>query len=292
MNRPALRILLVAAAVALLVAAASVYSGWRPWSPPVTEARATSAETAAPSPARVAALGRLEPRHGVRRVAGPPRPVVVIEELRVEEGDRVERGDVIAVLAGSGLLRAEIDRLRAELQNATRELERRQKLSRNQVVPSSELEAFELARDVARANLERVQADLALSVVRSPITGQVLEIHAREGERVGIDGIAELGETAFMYAIAEVYETDIGRVRPGQVARVRSPALPKELRGEVERVAVKVDKNDVLSTDPVADADARVVEVEIRLAESDLAASLTNLSVEVEIETDREGALP
>lgn len=46
----------------------------------------------------VAALGRIEPRLGVRHLAGPPRPVVVIEQLRVEEGDVVHRGDVLAVL--------------------------------------------------------------------------------------------------------------------------------------------------------------------------------------------------
>ena len=84
-----------------------------------------------------------------------------------------------------------------------------------------------------------------------------------------------------MYAVAEVYETDIGRVRVGQPAVVHSPALLHELAGEVERIGLKVGKKDVLSTDPVADADARVVEVRIRLAEPERAASLTNLRVEV-----------
>jgi HlyD family secretion protein len=87
-----------------------------------------------------------------------------------------------------------------------------------------------------------------------------------------------------MYAIAEVYEADIGRVRVGQQAQVTSPALPRRLVGRVERIGLKVGKKDVLSTDPVADADARVVEVEIRLEESEPAATLTNLRVDVVIE--------
>jgi HlyD family secretion protein len=87
-----------------------------------------------------------------------------------------------------------------------------------------------------------------------------------------------------MYAVAEVYETDIGRVRSGQRAQIRSPALPHELAGTVERIGLKIGKKDVLSTDPVADADARVVEVHVRLAEPELAAALTNLRVEVVIE--------
>jgi multidrug efflux pump subunit AcrA (membrane-fusion protein) len=148
---------------------------------------------APPAPSRLealAALGRIEPRHGVIRVAGPPRPAVVIQELLVEEGDAVKRGQVIALLAGIGVQRADVARLRAELENAERELERNRKLRSDRVLSESEWQARLLARDVARANLERAGAELELSTVRSPIDGQVLEIRAREGERAG--GMATL----------------------------------------------------------------------------------------------------
>src|SRR5947208_3454539 len=49
-------------------------------------------------PGLVTALGRLEPKDGIIRVAGPSRPSVVIAKLVVEEGDRVEAGQPIAVL--------------------------------------------------------------------------------------------------------------------------------------------------------------------------------------------------
>ena len=234
--------------------------------------------------ARVGALGRIEPRHGVTHLAGPPRPAVVIESLLADEGDAVRRGQVVAVLAGIGIQRAEVDRLRAELDNAEREVERNRELERKGVLPQSSWEHVVLTRDVARANLARAEADLELSQVRSPIDGRILEVHAREGERVGADGIAEIADTSAMYAVAEVYETDIGGVRPGQHATVRSPALPRPLTGTVERVGLKVGKKDVLSTDPVADADARVVEVHVLLDEPEVAAALTNLRVEVVIE--------
>jgi len=245
----------------------------------------------APAPASVAALGRIEPRHGVIRVAGPPRPTVVIGELRVEEGDTVQRGQVLAVLAGIGVQRAEVARLSAELENARRELERKQGLFRRGATSDADLETARLHHDVARANLDRAQAELRLSEVVAPIDGQVLEIHAREGERVGAEGVAELGETGAMYAVAEVYETDIGRVRVGQKAVARSPALAGPLSGEVERIGLKIGKKDVLSTDPVADADARVVEVEIRLSDPAAAARFTNLRVEVLI-GEKAGAEP
>jgi HlyD family secretion protein len=208
----------------------------------------------------------------------------VIEKLEVEEGESIEAGQVLAVLQGIGLQRAEVTRFHAELAHATRELERKARLYRKGTLSDTEFEASQLRRDVARAELERAQAALELSTVRSPIDGQLLEIHARESERVGPEGIAELGETGAMYAVAEVYEADIGRVRVGQLAQVTSPALPRALVGRVERIGLKVGKKDVLSTDPVADADARVVEVEIRLDDPEPAAALTNLRVDVVIE--------
>ena len=274
--------------VAVLVAAAFVGWHYRSSIPGVAASTTPppAAVSSAPPPRleAVAALGRIEPRHGVIRLAGPPRPAAVIGELRVEEGDAVEKGQVIALLGGIDLQRAEVARLRAELSNAERELQRKRKLYRDGALSDSKLEGAELARDVARAGLLGAEADLELSIVRSPVDGQVLEIHAREGERVGADGVAELGQTSAMYAVAEVYETDIGRVRVGQRASVTSPALPGILVGEVERIGLKIGKKDVLSTDPVADADARVVEVEIRLARPEHAAALTNLRVDVVIE--------
>lgn len=233
---------------------------------------------------RVAALGRIEPHRGVYRVAGPPRPAVVIESLAVEEGDGVARGQVIAVLQGIGLARAELERFRAEVAHAEREVRRLEQLRRGDAASNVAFEAATLGRDVARANLSRAEAELALSSVRAPIDGQILKVHAREGERVGPEGIVEIGETASMYAVAEVYETDIGRVRIGQRARIVSPAFEAPLDGAVERIGLRIGRQDVLRTDPVADADARVVEVEIRLDDPAAAARLTNLRVDVLIE--------
>ena len=46
----------------------------------------------------VTALGRLQPRGGIIRIAGPSRPSVVIANLLVGDGDRVLAGQPIAVL--------------------------------------------------------------------------------------------------------------------------------------------------------------------------------------------------
>jgi HlyD family secretion protein len=231
----------------------------------------------------ITALGRLEPRDGVIRVAGPSRFVVVIADLLVEEGDVVKQGQPLAVLDTYALHKAEVERLAAQLENAERELARISELHESGVSSDQARDGADVEARMARAALARARADFDLSLVRSPIDGEVLEIHAREGERVGSDGIVELGRTQEMYAIAEVYETDIGRVRVDQRATIRSRALPEPLYGRVERIGRKVGKLDVLSTDPAARTDARVVEVEIALDDGAAVRGLTNLQVEVEV---------
>ncbi len=231
----------------------------------------------------ISALGRIEPREGITRLSGPAGRPAVIASLEVDEGERVAQGDVIAVLDDESLNRAEVARMEAELAAAQRSFERAKRLKRGGVSAAAEYDNAELAVAVLKAQLERANAQLGLSIVRAPFAGQVLEIHARRGERVSPKGIAELARTDEMYAIAEVYETDIRRVRVGQAAEVSSPALSEKLMGKVERIGLKIGKLDVLSTDPAAKTDARVVEVEIRLDDSRAVAALTNLQVTVEI---------
>ena len=139
----------------------------------------------------------------------------------------------------------------------------------------------------ARASLKQAQSELDLSYVKSPLTGQILEIRTWPGELISDKGIVELGRTEQMYVSAEVYETDIYRVKLGQKATIISQGFPGQLQGTVEEIGLAIGKKDILGTDPVADVDARVVEVKVRLApdSSQKVANLTNLQVKVIINT-------
>jgi HlyD family secretion protein len=238
----------------------------------------------AQSEGEITALGRLEPKGGVIRVAGPSSNAsTVISEMHVEEGDVLEKGQVIAELDSYARNQAEVLARRAMLQNAEQELSRSSKLQAGRAASVAARQTAEMEVKVAKARLSAAQAELSLSEVRAPIAGQVLAVHAREGERVEGAGIIELGQTDHMYAVAEVYETDIGRIEEGQKARITSAALDKPLTGTVERVGLLVAKMDVLGTDPVAKTDARVVEVDVRIDDGQDVAKLTYLQVTVEI---------
>lgn len=138
----------------------------------------------------------------------------------------------------------------------------------------------------AQAAVRQAQADLELAYVRATQPGRVIEIHTHPGEMIDPQGIIELGQTQQMRVIAEVYDSDVLKIRPGQTVNITSDALPETLQGTVEKIGLKVKQQSALEINPTQNVDARVVEVEIALdpASSELAAGLSNLQVLVEIE--------
>jgi len=139
--------------------------------------------------------------------------------------------------------------------------------------------------NAAQAAVKKAQADLDLAYVRSPRNGQILKIHSWDGEIVGNDGIVDLGQTAQMVAVAEVYETDVKRLKIGQKAVITSEAFTGEAIGQVEEIGLQIYKNKVLNTDPTAATDARVVEVKVLLdpISGRKVKAFTNLEVTVAI---------
>lgn len=143
--------------------------------------------------------------------------------------------------------------------------------------------------------LKLAEARLARSEIRAPVEGDILKILTRAGEAAGREPLLKMGDTSTMYAVAEVYETDVWRVHRGQKATVTSKAFPPnpgdsnggrfELTGTVERIASIVRKNDIFSIDPTQDADTRVVQVRIKLDNNTFAARYNQLQVEVTIDT-------
>ena len=235
----------------------------------------------------ISSLGRLEPENGVLELAGPSGNGLtgaVIKSMDVAEGDWVEEGQVVARLDSYALREADVTRLKAILANAEREMTRQNNLARTSSTSESKLDAARTALDIAKADLAAARAQLELAVVRAPMRAQVLEIHAYPGERVGAEGIMELGRTDRMYAVAEVYETDISQIKAGQKARVTTSAMTAPLVGTVERISLKVGRLDAVGADPIAKTDARVVEVFILLEDSEAVARFTNMQVKVEIQ--------
>ena len=146
----------------------------------------------------------------------------------------------------------------------------------------------ELAR--AQAAARQAQAELAQAYVRAPIAGEILKVRTRVGEIPGSNGIVEMGQTTQMVAVAEIYESDIAKVRVGQTATITSEsgAFTKSVNGRVTSIGLQIGKKDVLNTDPAADTDSRTVEVKIAIdpTDSQVLKTLTNSKVTVKISTN------
>lgn len=145
----------------------------------------------------------------------------------------------------------------------------------------------ELSR--AQATARQAQAALSEAYVRVPSAGEILKIHSKAGEAVSDKGIVEMGQTSQMVAVAEVYESDVRKLKVGQSAIISSEsgAFSQNLRGTVSSIGLQIGKQDVLNTDPAADSDSRVVEVKIAIdpTDSTTVSGLTNSKISVKINT-------
>ena len=191
---------------------------------------------------------------------------------------------------------ARLNQAQARLDNTISTLQEQIAQEKAMLNKLSEVRPVDLAEaqaevDYAIAQVQRIESELEDYYVRVPIDGQILKINTLVGEQVDTrEGIVELGRTDHMYAIAEVYETDIGRVKVGQKATIISEhgGFAGKLQGTVDHIGLQIKKQDVLESDPAADKDARVVEVKVRLdpQDSDKVAGLTNLQVRIRINSD------
>jgi HlyD family secretion protein len=138
----------------------------------------------------------------------------------------------------------------------------------------------------AIADLKRAQTELQAAFIRAPMTGKILKIHTRVGEKISESGIADFAQTEQMLAVAEVYQTDISKIKIGQKAVIISPIFTGELLGEVAQIGLQVNRQNVFSNQPGENLDSRVIEVKIKLTPEDSkkVAGLTNLQVQTAIE--------
>jgi HlyD family secretion protein len=225
------------------------------------------------------------------RAAGRPSEVAAqrarIEALRNAEAnarrdaERAERLERTGAGAEAAAERARFAANRARAERAEAEAVLETLLS-----PRPEdiaLAEAELA--AAEAALARARAEADLARLRAPIAGTVIRVIARSGERAGTDGVVELADLGRMDVVAEVYETDLPRLRLGAPAEVVVPGEPRRFPATVREIGWQVRRTTQANTDPVAAVDARTVEVRLGLTPdaAEALARRSNMQVQVAI---------
>jgi RND family efflux transporter MFP subunit len=203
-----------------------------------------------------------------------------VVELRVDEGDPIRRGDVIAVLDSQDL-RANLDQARAALAEAEARLvdgereERRQRsLVEAEVTAQAQLDMAVTQRAVAaavvesaRARVAAVEAQLEYTVIRSPIDGVVIERNVEVGEMVAPGGFTSQQSTGAIVRIADpesleieadINESFISRLELGQPTSIKVDAVPDATyHGRLRQIV------------PTADRQRAVVEVKVTVDDRD-----------------------
>lgn len=187
----------------------------------------------------------------------------------------LQTNDVSQVVCDDARFR--VEELEAQLDGARHSLEAAQ----------LNLRVLEHNLEVADAGIEQAKEALGHTTITSPIDGVITRINAKVGEMV-VTGmmnnpgtkILEVGDLSEMLVVAQVDESDVGKLRVGQASRVHIQAWPdKVFPGEVRAIALSqnmgtqgakyyeteillVDPSEQIFTGMTADVDVEVAEHE------------------------------
>jgi HlyD family secretion protein len=195
-----------------------------------------------------------------------------ISSLGVDFNDNVRRGDIVATLdqqiflsqiqqaeAQVIRLRADHERTRVQLLDAETKLKRSRALFERQLVAATEVEAAEVATEMAKANLKAAEAqlsqaeaslaqskvNLSYTVIKSPVDGIVLSRNVDVGQTVSAGLQAPTlfviaRSLDFLELAASVSEADVGRVQAGQQVTFTVDAYPQmNFSGKVRQVRLQ-----------------------------------------------------
>jgi Cu(I)/Ag(I) efflux system membrane fusion protein len=155
-----------------------------------------------------------------------------VERLFVaEQGAPVRQGQPLAAIYSDEVFRIEQELLQAKDWGDGLAERARQRLRLLGISP-----------DEIAAMTKRGKPDEVVTI-RSPVSGYVVALSVVQGDRVDPDReLFEVADLSRVWAIADVYERDLARVRPGQAASLRLDAYPgKRFEGRIQYVYPRLD---------------------------------------------------
>lgn len=167
----------------------------------------------------------------------------IIEKISADEGDSVEKGQVLA-----GLNLAEIKAGHNNARNAflktKRDLERVHNLYRDRAATLEQFQNATTAHEVARSNLEIARFNLDHSVIRAPFKGKILKRMAEINEIIGAGyPVFVFGSTENQWVVkAGVSARDAVRLELKDPAQVKFDSYPAQIfQAAVTEISQAVD---------------------------------------------------
>jgi cobalt-zinc-cadmium efflux system membrane fusion protein len=173
-----------------------------------------------------------------------------VKELKVELGDYVEKGQILALVRSpevAGYTKEEIEAI-ANKKTAEKKLQVSEELFRSGII--SELELTEARKDLDRATGEfnRIQGVLDMYSVskgdiypiKSPVTGYVIKKDISLNMELRTEDISPafvVGSLSEVWVMADIYESDISKVQTGAEVDVKTISYPdKVFKGRIDKV--------------------------------------------------------
>ncbi|MCP9824252.1 efflux RND transporter periplasmic adaptor subunit [Synechococcus sp. EJ6-Ellesmere] len=234
------------------------------------------------------------------------QPLAVLESLDTLESS-VSKSEAAIRVAQSKLAAQDsvIARYRADLGQASAEARRAEQLFTAGATTANRVEKLQANENSAKAqlaeaittkgtlaaelresqaSLEKDKVERAKATVLAPFSGTVFQVHAHPGDKVGEDGLLEMGDSSRMGVIAEVYQSDRPPITLGQTVSLSADGFKgRSVQGTVVEIAREVSRQTVFSGQAGENLDRRVLEVKIGLnpEESAVASHLNYLQVNV-----------
>jgi multidrug efflux system membrane fusion protein len=181
---------------------------------------AVAAAHPAPHSQKLILSGRTEADQKVMVTA---RTGGVVTELKVRRGDKVKKGDIVAVLSDEAR-EAQVAQAQALLTQRKTELEAKRKLIENGTLPRLDLVNLESQYKAAQAALAAAIAEHDRGVVRAPWTGIIIDVPVEIGQAAFSFAGKELMQLMSldpMLAVVEVSERQLAGVKVGAKADIR-----------------------------------------------------------------------
>jgi membrane fusion protein, multidrug efflux system len=164
-----------------------------------------------------------------------------VEQLQVEEGDRVRKGQLLLRLQDDEQ-RTSLAKVQSQLDKTRREYERQKRMHAAELISEQamndatyEIEQLELALDEARRQLSYTE-------VLAPISGTVTRRLVSLGDHVTPNQhLFDLVDFDSIVALVHVPEKELPRLKVGQPARISAPALGGRIDARIERLSPVVD---------------------------------------------------
>ncbi|MDZ7683487.1 MAG: efflux RND transporter periplasmic adaptor subunit [Fodinibius sp.] len=173
-----------------------------------------------------------------------PKTTATVESVKVDAGDTVEKGDVLATLDGE-VTKSQIEEVKTQLELARTVYERQQNLRKEDI--GSEIDFLRAQNQVKSLEnqLTTLQEQFEYYTVRATIGGTVNRVMLKEGETAVPSSPAfQIANAEALKVTAEISEAYITRIDRTDSVRVRFPSLNREITKTIDVVSKVIDPSN------------------------------------------------